>query len=268
MALNLKKLQDKQLETSKSSGNFFRCSNGKNLIRIFKFKHEVTKADVAAGYFKKEDIGEEIEELDRPITLHYNYSAESKKPVVSNRRVMKEYQELAKSGEESDLKRAEEIKPSKKYFLNVVDINDIEGGVKVFGATKGVYNAILEILMDPEYGGENKLFGCAGLDFGIIYNKQAASPGDMYKTIPRAGGNSEKLSKELESQVVDLYDPKNLSMFGLVVADNPEGMEEVEDEAAEETPKASSNGKKKDDEVDDWLSEPVKKKTAAKNGKR
>jgi hypothetical protein len=255
------------METSKSSGNFFRCSNGKNLIRIFKFKHEVSKADVAAGYFKKEDIGEEVEELDRPITLHYNYSSDSKKPVVSNRRVMKEYQQLVKSTDENDVKRAEDIKPSKKYFLNVVDINDIDGGVKVFGATKGVYNAILEILMDPEYGGENKLFGVNGLDFGIIYNKQAASPGDMYKTIPRAGGNSEKLSKDLEKQVVDLYDPKNLSMFGTVVSDDEVLAEPEEAEAEAEPAKASSNGKK--DEVDDWMDTPkASAKTKAKTGRK
>jgi len=257
MGLNISKLRDKQMETSKSSGNFFRCSNGKNLIRIFKFKHEVTKADVAAGYFKKEDIGEEVEELDRPISLHYNYSADSKRPVVSNRRVMREYQALAKSSDEGELKRAEDIRPSKKYFLNVVDVNDVDGGVKVYGATKGVYNAILEVLMDPEYGGENKLFGCNGLDFGIVYNKQAASPGEMYKVIPRAGGNSEKLSSDLAKQVVDLYDPENLSIFGQVVAD--EGpVAEAEEEEDEKPAKASSNGKK--DDVDDWLNEPVKKK--------
>src|SRR3990167_1161933 len=258
MALNISKLRETQAETSKSAGNFFRCSNGKNLIRVFKFKHEVTKADVAAGYFKKEDIGDEVEELHRTITLHYNYSSDSKKPVVSNHRVMQEYYELAKSSDESELKRAEDIKPSKKYFLNGVDVNDVDGGVKVFGATKGVYNAILEVLMDPEYGGENKLFGVNGLDFGIIYNKQAASPGEMYKVIPRAGGNSEKMSKDLESQVVDLYDPKNLSLFGTVVADD-EPAADPEDDDEDKPVKSSSNGKKKDDEVDDWLSEPVKK---------
>jgi hypothetical protein len=267
MALNIQKLQDKQLETSKSSGNFFRCSNGKNLIRIFKFKHEVTKADVVAGYFKKEDIGDEVEELDRPITLHYNYSMESKKPVVSNHRVMKEYQALSRSSDESELKRAEEIRPSKKYFLNVVDVNDVDGGVKVFGATKGVYNAILEVLMDPEYGGENKLFGCNGLDFGIVYNKQAASPGGMYKVIPRAGGNSEKLSRDLEEQVVDLFDPENLSMFGQVVADEGPTAEAEDDGDADDKPaKASSNGKK--DDVDDWLDAPAKPKAKAKSGRK
>ena len=114
MALNISKIREKQLETSKSSGNFFKCAAGKNLIRIFKFSHEVTKDDVARGYFKKEDVGEEVEELDRPVTLHYNYSAESKKPVVSNRKIMGEYRALAKSTDEAELKRAEEIKPSKK----------------------------------------------------------------------------------------------------------------------------------------------------------
>ena len=250
MALNLGKIRDKQLETSKSSGNFFKCTEGKNLIRIFKFSHEVTKDDVARGYFKKEDIGEEVEELDRPITLHYNYSTESKKPVISNRKIMGEYRALAKSTDESELLRANEIKPSKKYFLNVVDVNNIEDGVKVFGAAKGVYNAILEVLMDPEYGGENAIFGRNGLDFGIVYNSKA-SPSEMYKVIPRAGGKSEKLNKDLEEQVLDLYDPKNLSMFGQVMSDEP-----IEaDDAVEDKPKASSNGKK--DDVDDWLDEPV-----------
>ncbi len=261
MALNINKIREKQLETSKSSGNFFKCTSGKNLIRIFKFEHEVTKDDVARGYFKKEEIGKDVEELDRPITLHYNYSTESKKPVVSNRKIMEEYRALAKSSDEAELKRAEEIKPSKKYFLNVVDVDAVDEGIKIFGAPKGVYNAILEILIDPEYGGENKLFGCEGLDFGIVYNPKAA-PSEMYKVIPRAGGNSEELSEDLLKNVVDLYDPENLKMFGTVMADEPvfsEPEEEVEKKMA------SSNGKKKD-EVDDWLNTPVKKKD--KKGKK
>ena len=103
------------------------------------------------------------------------------------------------------------------------------------------------------------------MDFGIVYNKQAASPGEMYKVIPRAAGNSEKLPKDLEAQVVDLYDPKNLSLFGTVVADDGP-LAEADDGAA---PAASANGKKKKDEVDDWMSAPLtKKKTAAKSGRR
>lgn len=263
MALNLDKIRGKQAETAKSSGNFFKCSAGKNLIRIFKFTHEVTKEDVAKGYFKKEDLGEDVEELDRPITLHYNYSAESKKPVVSNKKIMAEYNTLAKSSDEDDVKRALEIRPSKKFFLNVVDTNDLEGGMKVFGAPKTVYNAILEILLDPEYGGENKILGCKGLDFGIIYNPKAASPGDMYKTIPRGGGNSEELAKDLTSQVIDLYDPRNLSMFGQVLESDEAEVEAKEEEAEEEEkPKKSPTGKPmpEDDDVEKWLDEKPKKK--------
>lgn len=270
MALDINKIRDKQAETSKSAGNFFKCSDGKNLIRIFKFSHEVTKDDVARGYFKKEQIGEEVEELDRPITLHYNYSAESKKPIVSNRKIMSEYKTLAKSSDEEDLKRAEEIKPSKKYYLNIVDINDVDGGVKVWGAPKSVYNAILEVLMDPEYGGEDAIFGVKGLDFGVVYNKKANSPSEMYKVIPRAGGKSEKLSKDLEEQVIDLYDPKNLGMFGTVIPDEPAAEQEEDDGADEDATTAkgkaapATNGKKTKDEVDDWLNEPVNKKKGKK----
>lgn len=254
MGLNLKELQDRQAETAGGGGNFFRPKSGKkNMIRIFPFTHEVTKADVQSGQFKKDELGDEVEKLDRPVTLHYNYKG-SKKPVISNAQVMKEYQEM-------DEDKAKEIRPTTKYFLNVVDTDDAESGMKIWGAPKSAYNAILEILLDPEYGGEDDLLGLKGRDFVVTFNKEA-SPGEMYGVLPRAEGNSEALSKSVLEGIRDLYDPKNLSLFGTVLASRDEEVE-AEEEKEEEAPPA-----KKKTTSDEDLDEFLDGKSKRKNGKK
>lgn len=273
MALNLSRIKERQLETAKGAGNFFKPDEGKNIIRIFKFKHEVTKDDVARGYFTKDELGEEVEELDRPVTLQYNLLAGSKRPVIASSASIEEWKSLNKSKLKEDQARADQIKPSKKYYLNVVDINDVDGGIKIYGASKTVYSKILELLQDPEYGGEDSLFGCKGRDFIISYDPNAEGAA-MYSVTPRAEGKSEKLPKNLEADAVDLYDPDNLSMLGQVqeddgplFKDNNGGSDEEELQQKEDEDKVEagehrrkSNGSKPKDDLEEFLNTPSKKK--------
>lgn len=272
MGLNLEKLRNRQLETSKSSGKFFKPESGKKaIVRIFKFKHKVTSEDVKQGFFTKDEIDDIAEELDRPVTLQYNFLPDNKKPVITNQRSRAEYERLSRSTEDEDLERAAKIKPSKKYFVNVVDIDHIDNGMMVWSMPKSVYNALLEILMEKEYGGEDKVIGSKGRDFVLKFDKTKPAS-EMYKLTPRESGYSEKLSKSLEEQTIDLYDPRNISLFGAVL--EAEVVEKDEDDDDGEKPKKKREEddeddnkkptKKETEDVDDWLSGKDKKK----NGKK
>lgn len=218
MALDMKKLREKQLETSKAGGNYYKPKAGKNNIRVFKFPHMVTKEDVAMGLFNKDKLGKITEELDRPITLHYGWSAEDKKPVISNGAIMAEYARLKASEEDADQQRAVDIRPSKRYGLNIVDMDAQEAGIKLWAAPKSVYNGILEVLLDTEYGGEQEFVGCKGRDFVVTFNPES-DPMNMYRVLPRAESNSEELPSEVAKRVIDLYAPSALALFGKVMSD-------------------------------------------------
>lgn len=245
------KLLQRQNETAGGSGKYFKCKPGKNLVRLFKFAHTVTKADVDQGYFEKDQKGEDVDELDRPITLHYNYKG-SKKPVVSNAKVMADYHALAK-GDKEDQAAGELIKPQTKYFVNVVDVDDQKTGMRVWGIAKGVYNAILKVLNDPEYGGEDAMLGRKGNDFVVNYDDKAKGK-EMYSVVPRAAGKSEKLSSEIEEGLQDLYDPEVLATIGTVLIEPVDDEEDSEEEESEE--KAET-----EDEDEELL--PKKKKAAS-----
>lgn len=264
--LNIDKIRNRQAETAKGGGSWWKPAKGKNVIRIFKFSHEVTKQDVAMHYFKKDELGETMDELDRAVTLHYNVEGQER-PVISNKTVMLQYADLKDSSSEADKERAQKMRPTRKYYLNVLDINDQESGIKVWGAPKSVYNDILNVLMEEDYGGEDELFGIKGTDFLVQYNSDAG-PAEMYKVLPRPGGKSEKLSKDFEGQVHDLY-AMQLSSFGTVMAEETEEAAETETpaEEPEEAPKASNGKKSAEEEVDDWLTDkpaPAKKKNGGK----
>lgn len=262
--LNLNKIRNRQAETAKSSGNWWKPDEGKNLVRIFKFSHKVTPDDVVRRYFKKDEQGKTLEELDRPVTIHYNVDGQDR-PVISCKSVMMKYAELKDSSSEEDQEKAKDMRPSRKYYVNILDLDDVDSGMQIWGMPKSVYNKILTILMEPEYGGEDELFGPQGTDFMVTYTAKA-SPGEMYSVLPRPKG-SEKLDKGLAAQAHDLY-AMPLSAFGTVLEEDepaeapeePGAGREPRDLAAEARGKNGNGSEGKANEVDDWLSSPGKKK--------
>lgn len=239
MALDLNRIKQRQAETSrKNSGAFFKPKEGKNIIRIFKFPHEVTKEDVRMGYFSKDKLGEEVEELDRPVVRHFNVTAKGN-PVISNERIMEMYNEMKRKNKE----KAKEIAPQTAYFLNVLDINDAKNGVVLYAAPSSVYNKILSIVTDPDYG--ESILGETGRDVVIMYDKNKQGS-DKYQVLPRKEGLSEDLPESVLKGVLDLYSEEAFSQMGdqedggsapAKKEEADEDEKETKEEADEEEPK-------------------------------
>lgn len=230
------RIREKQLETKRGTGGkYFKAIAGKNIIRVYKFSHLVTADDVKKGYFKKSELGKVIEELDRPVIRHFNVS---KRPVISNAKLMAEYTRLKASANPADQSRADQIKPSRSYFLNVVNIDKLGEGMLPYAAPASVYNGILAFIQDPDYGEE--ILGGQGRDIVIMYDPKAAGA-TMYRVVPRKEGLSQELPEGLKA--TDLYLAEAYEQMGEVQdeSDEEEAEEEdsEEDEDIEERPKRS-----------------------------
>lgn len=251
MGLDLGKIRRRQEEArSKGTGGggFWKPKEGRNLVRIFTFKHEVTKNDVSEGLFPQDALGKTVDELDRPVTLHFNVD-EKKSPVISvgrNAPVMALYHKLRGSKDKDDLKRAQEIRPVQRHVLNVVDIQAEEQKMVVWTCPKTVYSTIAGYVTDPDYGAS--VLGAKGRDFVITFDPKAEGA-DMYDVKIRPEGKSEEVSKEVAKCVMDLYDAASLSTVGRldVTVDVPKSNEDDdlevdadEDDDEDEEPKSKN----------------------------
>lgn len=238
MALDMNRIRDKQAQTARKGGRWFKMQDGgvKNVIRVFKFSHKVTKEDVTARYFPKDMVGKSSDELDRPVIRHYGIADNPKIPVVSTPEIMKRYNELSNEDPEA----ARSIRPTTCYFLNILDINDIESGVRLYGAPPTVYNKVLGFITNQEYD-EDEIFGVKGRDIVITLDKTKKGT-DMYEVGLRKEGKSEKLPSDIQDSVKDLYNSKFLSLVG--------GTTETVSEPKEEKPKKKGKKEEADDDLD------------------
>lgn len=269
--LNMNKYlkQKEDLAKSNNTTSWRPTAGTENVIRVFLFEHKITKEDVGLKLYNKDEIGTTQKELSRMGMFHYNLNSNPKIPTHTNPEIQKLYQEVSKRKDPKSKEIAEKIKPSRKYFLNVVDLNDIDSGVKIYAAPKTIYDAILGYLVDEDYGED--CFGCKGRDFKITYDNKAKGA-DMYSIVMRPEGKSKELPSDLEKQVSDLYDPKIFSYFGkdLVgdladyfdVEETPSESEDEDDEDEELETEETEEDTDEDDELEDDEEEvqEVKKK--------
>lgn len=240
MALDIPGLKKRQEEARANRGNFYKPVEGKNTVRVFTFKHKVTKADAKAGLFGKNMIGKMTDDLlERVITRQFNIGG-NRAPTVSTDATIKQWQDLKKSkGEEA----ARSIAPRKAFILNIVDTGSKDLKMRTFAAPASVFNAIVDFITDEEYGEE--MLGRKGRDFVITY-KPNASPSEMYTVAPRKEGKSPKLSSELEGQVKDLYSEEEAKSFGAVAK-----VEEEDDDADDEGDEEDADGEESDADDED-----------------
>jgi len=217
MPLDMNKIKRSKEATARGGGgNYFKCQNGKNRIRVFPFDHKVTKADIKNKLFKKDKLGKTVTELDRPVSRAFGISKD-KLPVLLRT--------------DADVAKAKALLPkdnriSNAFFINVVDTNDVEGGMREFSAPKTVYHGILGFVLDEEYGED--ILGPEGRDFIIEFDKgQHAS--SMYSVHLRKEGKSEELPESLLKDTKDFYDEDVYSALGGTF-----GEEEPEDEDDDE----------------------------------
>ncbi len=210
MALDLDRIKKKQAATKSSGGNFFKPQEGRNIVRVFSFKHKVTKADVKAGHFNKKHLGKTVDELDRAVTRVFI----NRKPYL-----------IKSASDPIARKHADDV--STQYMLNVVDVMGAEKKVKQFGAGKTVYNAIIDSIMDPDYG--EGILGCNGRDFVITYHpdKEGAN---RYSVRLRDESKCTKLPASLAKGVYDYYDPAVYETLGEPQNDAPDDEEDEEED--------------------------------------
>ncbi len=259
MSLNTERLKKQQLETAKSAGggDSWKPSEGKNLVRLFPFSHKVTKEDVENNRYEKVQLGKSFDELARAVTRHFNVSS-SGIPVISNDAIMDRWRKLNKSKSKEDQAVAKKISPATGYFINMVDTNDVAKGMLTWACPKSVFNKILTYINDPDYGEE--ILGIKGRDIVVVY-ESAKEGSDKYQIMLRKEGKSEELPDDLDSEVLDLYDPENEGIFGVIdsgeeaassAKDKELDKKEEEDEAEEKPkPKSGKSGKSDKKEDDD-----------------
>lgn len=59
---------------------------------------------------------------------------------------------LGESAKPSRQKMADELKPSREYYVNLVDMNNADAGVQVGRLAESVINKLLEYMLEPEWG--------------------------------------------------------------------------------------------------------------------
>lgn len=249
MAIDIEAERRKQAKLKqKSKGSTWKPEEGEagNIVRVLKFQHKVTKADVQAGYFTKEQIGKTLDLWDREVTRQFGFT-ENNAPIISTPESIAKFEKVKRiKGKEV----AAKIRPSTAYAINIVDINaQGEKKVETWLCPKSVRTAIGDHLVDSDYGEE--IFGVEGRDFKIAFDKEAA-PALMYKVKIREEKLCKELDEDLEDKVTDLYGEGVLETFG-VVAD---GELEMRNGSKEEKPAA---GDEPDDE-DEKEEPPVAKK--------
>lgn len=269
MGLDLDGIKKRQSEGRK--GKFWRPGPGRSHIRIFKFTHLVTEADVKAGYFTKDKLGKTIEDFDRPVTLIFG-QREDKKPVLATKELLEQYERLSTSKSKSDKAMAEKCKPQRKGLLNIVDTDVRPFRMQLWQAPSGVVGDLFAKVCDEDYGED--ILGPEGRDYTIKFDKDAA-PAKMYSIDVRDREKSPKLPEELAEKAIDFYGDKLDVVLGLVDKDEEEdeetteeGEEEADEEPAATKPKSKPKAEEPEEEQEEEAEERPAKSTAKPVGKK
>jgi hypothetical protein len=132
--------------------------------------------------------------------------------------------------------KAREIKPRSRYYLNIMDRQD-ENKVKVLSVGVKVFNKIISVMLDPDFGDITDLE--KGFDFKI---KKMAVPGSKWPAYDESGprpksapaGNKQEIAEALES----LHD-----IHGLIRLEDYDATKEIADHyIATERPLKDDNG--------------------------
>ena len=85
---------------------------------------------------------------------------------------------LYKEGDEESIKLAKDLSAKQRFFSPIVVRGEEEQGVKVWGYSKTIYQAILKLVVNPEYGDITSVED--GLDLVVTSGKK---PGRLYTDI-------------------------------------------------------------------------------------
>lgn len=245
MSLDLSREREKQLKLkSKGSGSGWKPQDGPNVFRVLKFSHKVTKQDAAEKFYPSKDIGKTVEEWEYPIVMQYGLSPENRKaPVKATPETIELYEKLKATDEE----KAQRIRPSKKFAMNIIDLNDPEKGVQIYLAPRTVREFIGDYLIDEDFG--EGILGPKGRDIKLTYDSKSKDAKSYYKCILQDKDKCRAISSKITDGVFDLYDPvvnckfvQSKDASTLDAGDDPAPWDNLPKQGEEKAPQG--NGKK------------------------
>jgi len=204
MALNKKRIdRSKRSSSGGGGGGFFKLQDGKNIVRVFAFPHTVRKKDFTKGFYRKSDgikVGEEFDELDREVYRHFTEEGVVN-CIGAGCQHCEEADELMNSKTKRDQKAGKQLRASRSFYVNLVDVDNNPDEACICGLPQTVYSEILSYVEDPEFG--ESILGVDGRDF-IIERDSKELPQNMYSVKLRDEKRCEKLTGEYD--ITNLFD--------------------------------------------------------------
>lgn len=204
MTIDMARYRRRRQEAKSRGGAFWRPQDKKrNAIRLFAFKHEVAEADFKLGRYNPKldrvEAGQEVEELDCPIMVHFVGSGP---PVLCGKMVVGAQCDLCEEAADiADEQEGRRRKARHQYVIQIVPTDQgVEQKVQQWSAPSSAYTAMLGYVTDEEYAG---LFGCKGRDFIVDFDSDR-DPSEMYAIRLRDKDKCEELPATLQKQVKDL----------------------------------------------------------------
>jgi len=184
MALDMKKMKAKYTALqNRSRGNgkshWFRPQDGEQVIRI------IPTAD--GDPFKEFWLHYGVGKNPAFLSLKRNYGQDD--PLDNFVRA------LYKEGDEDSIKMAKSLSARQRFFSPVLVRGEEEKGVRIWGYGKQVYEQLLNLVLNPEYGDITDVD--AGTDLTLQYGKPAGAQFPQTNLTPRR--KSSKLTKSADT---------------------------------------------------------------------
>lgn len=187
MAINLAKLKETKEKLNKSGGRseYWKPEDGKNTIRVLPAK---------SG-----------DEFFVEVHTHYKIGFDEKSVICKKTHekecpICKELDKLSK-GSKKDAELAKDMRAKKAYYLQIVT-HDEPDKVKLYPAPKTVFEKIIDILLDPDYG------DITDPEEGreITIERSGKGLKTKYTVLPKPKATELEDFDELKEQMVDFTD--------------------------------------------------------------
>lgn len=215
---------------------------GKNIIRILPPKNREEDAD--AVFFTKIKVHWGVGPGKKRTTCRKTVDPNQSCPAC-------EYSdELIASGRKEDVIAGRNLSANEKYVMCVVDVQDTSKGVQIFEASRTLFNDILQLFLDEDYGDIDSL------ETGRHVKIERVGTGKFdtkYTVIP--AGNPTRVDSRIMEKVLDLtalyqiptLEEVEATLKGEEIA-SPEEKKEAEDvKAMLETPEVKTETPKEED---------------------
>jgi len=194
MALNLEKIKENRRrakeDASRRNVNYFQFQSGRNIVRIM-------------------PPWEGADDFSRAMGKHWNLGPEGKTSVFCPKYtagmpcpICEELDKIWKTKPDDATKEwLKNVGASQRYYVNLVDLNDLEKGVQVGELPKTVLEELWNIMVDEDTGKGDITDWDTGFD--VIIEKTGKGIGTRYSV--RAKNSPTAISKaEYESELVNL----------------------------------------------------------------